>query len=286
MGEVNKTSKILLLDLLEKSLKYFAFIIGFLFVCGLIITNLHLGQFGISEISFLRIRYLIAGFNFILFLLLPFIMTSFVILLSKAVDYLLEKEDLIPKLSFISTIILSVGLAILAIVIIETYLFVGDIQISHLKFKMVLDTNSDWLWLVGLLGVYFFIYELFISKEDKKRAAFLVQCISFSFVFIICLIIYTKKIHPKVHPIFAGGKPISADILISESGIPIIKSLDMNLDEKRYIRDVKIVYETAYMIYLMPKKDGEEKVKSIAFNKKIIEGIKLLSDKTDEEAKT
>jgi len=278
MDKENKAIKFLYLDLLERSFKYFAIIIGFLYFCGLIITNLHLGRFGISNISILRIQYIITGFDFMLFLFLPFLAIISPILVLRIMGKNFHKENKFMKIFIIVEMILIAISSIVTIFFIHALLIFGTIDVS---IRMTLETYFDLLWIWCLILFYFSIVNIFEFRYKKNFVS-----ISIAFcVFVCCMSIYQSKIHPKVHSAFAGGRPIFSDILISEDGISIVESLGINLDDKGHIRNIKIIHESPSMIYLIPKKEEQEKIKSIGLPKNIVKGIKFLTEETEKKPK-
>jgi len=284
MDKENKAIKFLYLDLLERSFKYFAIIIGFLYFCGLIITNLHLGHFGITNISLLRIQYIIAGFDFILFFILPTLIIISPILVIKMISEDLVRENKFYKILGIFLIIFMTLLVTWSVFIIQFFLLIGQVNFSLMKLGILLPIYTQFSWLIILVIFNVWIITIILLRiKDIRR--FLVDVIWIFCIFIFALIHYTKEIHPMVYSSFAGGKLISADVLISEAGISIVESLGMNLDNKGHLRNIEIIHENHSMIYLMPKKEEKEKIKSIALPKNIVVGIKFLTEEIKKKTK-
>lgn len=284
MDKENKAIKFLYLDLLERSFKYFAIIIGFLYFFGLIITNLHLGHFGITNISLLRIQYIIAGFDFILFFILPTLIIISPILVIKMISEDLVRENKFYKILGIFLIIFMTLLVTWSVFIIQFFLLIGQVNFSLMKLGILLPIYTQFSWLIILVIFNVWIITIiFLRINDIRR--FLVDVIWIFCIFIFALIHYTKEIHPMVYSSFAGGKLISADVLISEAGISIVESLGMNLDNKGHLRNIEIIHENHSMIYLMPEKEEKEKIKSIALPKNIVVGIKFLTEEIKKKTK-
>ena len=99
-------------------------------------------------------------------------------------------------------------------------------------------------------------------------------------LFILFFTFYADIVYSNIHSSLGGGKPIPADILISEQGIPIVESLGLTPETDRNIRNISIIYKTPTTIYILPQ--GKEKVKSIAFPTEIVQGVRFLPEKQTE----
>jgi len=281
VSDNNKIIKVPFLDVLEKSFKYFAIIIGFLYVCGLLIINIHFGRFGIFDISPLNIKYILVGFDFALILLLPAIITIGLFLYIKKQEF--SRKSKIEKIYLFFDITLIFLLMTIMLIFFLTLLYEGPNIVPFIYGKVInlaIYADGLWLWLM----IFFYLSIFFVIKPLKREVP-LVRFSVFFFIFILCLTVYSGRIHPKVHTAFAGGRPISADILISDGGISLVNSLGMSLDARNYLKGVKIIHETPSMIYLIPKEKDKEEVSSIALPKKVVEGIRFLMEQTEKKAK-
>lgn len=283
---VNNISELSPLDLIEKSVKYFAFIIGILYVCGIIITNLYLGRFGISNISPVRIQYILVGFDFIMFLFLPGLVIGS-LFITKIMKKSVGKDKKSKIFSFIRNLTF-IALAINLLIFVQTLLIYALIPSPRIYLKTMLKIYSFVPWLMGLFVFYMSLFTLFkfrnMNKTEHLKIWFFPNIAIFFFSIVFLVNGYSLLIHPMVHPAFAGGKPINGDILISEEGISMLSSLKMELDENKYLRDVKIIYETSSWLYFIPQKENEEKKGCIALPRKHIDAIRYLSEDTEKKS--
>jgi hypothetical protein len=274
VSKEEKMSKFPLLHTIEKYLKPLAIIISSLYILGLIIINIYLWRFGIYDISPLRIQYILGGFCFVLFISAPIL----IIVVPCLVWISLERLFYKILLAFFS---LFASCAILILILWfmlydQTYSLWGNIV-------SLLENYKDFILHLGLIivsGLYVLRYVLRQKKSNenfirKKRFKIIISAIALLYFF-SSFFSYALYIQPKVHKSFGGGRPILADILISPEGVSIVNSLEMDPDDKGYLRDIRIIYETTSTIYLLPKKEVRKKVCSIAIPKKIIDGTRFL----------
>jgi len=268
------------LGFLENLIKYSAFFVGFLYLCGFIIRNAYLGSIGISVISPLNIEYIIAGLSYLIFLSAPI----FIILVPY---YFIKKADKIIDAIFIGFFVLSYvsGATFLILAtMINGNAFLRD---PHSKpvIYMIYKIYFPFFWGISLTTYYAatLFFKAFVTTfKEKKKSKYGIYGASIvaAYVFIASILFFTILVYPNIHPAFAGGKPIFADIRISENGVPIVESLGIQIDDTRFIRNASLVHENSSMLYLIPPTSSPLKSKSIAFSKNIVEGISFLPEKS------
>jgi len=251
------------LDLLEKPIKYSPFIIAYFYILGFIITNAHLGNYGISNIPPIQIQYIVTGFNFNLFLFAPILMFFLPLVIANKFESLFKK------------IIGGFGSAILSFYILSTIMLTiieGSAEITFLPHQTGLffkKINLSWFILsivVSMFTTIIFILPL-VKREDIVKTAvpeFWYLLIFITYLFISSLMYYTKEIHPSINSAFAGGRPINVTICIMKEGVPIVSSLGLKPNEYNIIQDVKIIYEASSEVYISSQdKNGETHIISL-----------------------
>lgn len=259
----------------RKSIGISAFLLGFLYVCGMFISFFHLRHFGIFKISSFQIQYILVGFIFVLILMAPILI--FIVLSAIAC----KKTNTVSKILELSIVSLLAGFTFIYMLLLFFY------------------GNFEWNWILTRFGqivkfgnIYWLLYSwLFYAtgksliddlakikdKEILPSRELWVPAVFLFTLFILFFTFYANIIFPNIHYSFGGGKPIPADILISEEGLPIIESLGLTLESDQNIRDILIIYETPTTIYILPQ--HQEEVRSIAFPTRLVQGIRFLSEK-------
>lgn len=247
-------------------------IFGFLYICGILISRLHLSQYGIFEFNLLRIQYILIGFTYVFYLIaFPLIFYSPFIIIK-------EVKSLFWKIMFILIILFFTTLtfSMLSGTLLGELGINSKIESLYEKTGYLYKAKPDSFLIIVSLGVLILslIKSTFAGKNLIRSTLSKLQLIIMTCVFLFGLFYYAINIHPTVHYTFAGGKPIFAKIIIKEKNNIVqslvednkIKDLDLNL----------IIHETKEFIYIFPMKT-EEYFTCVAVSKREIEGIKYIS---------
>jgi hypothetical protein len=278
-----KVSPYSVLPLLENTIKYSTLLIGFLYLCGFIIRNAYLGSLGISQISAFNIEYVLSGISYVIFISAPFFIVY--------VPYYFIKRTR-KKLDAIF-----IGFSVLfysggAVILVLVTLLNGRPFIRGPFSKIIINTlykvYFPLFWIVSfstIYCIYLFIDAYKYIYKEKKKTIYGIwgAAIVLIYMFLSSLFLFTAVLYPKVHSAFAGGKPISANILLSEHGVSIAKSFGFEIDNTRLIQRVSLVHETSSMLYFLAPKSNQMKSKSIALPKNIIQGVSFLSDDMEQK---
>lgn len=247
----------------------------FLYVCGMFISFFHLRRFGIFEISSFRIHYILVGFIFVLILMAPILI--FIVLSTIAG----KKTNIVSKILELSIVSLLAGFTFFYVLL---FFFYGDFKWNWIltRFGQIVKLgNLYWLlyvWLFYATGKSLIDDLVKIKDKEILPSRELWVPAVFSFVlFFLFFTFYANIVFPNIHYSLGGGKPIPADILISEEGLPIVESLGLTPESDQNIRDILIIYETPRRIYILPQ--HQEEIKSIAFPTSIVQGVRFLSEK-------
>ncbi len=258
-----------------KSFGISVFLSCFLYVCGMFISFFHFRRFGIYEISSFQIQYILVGFIFVLILMAPILI--FIVLSAIAG----KKTNNVSKILELSIVSLLAGITFIYILL---FFFYGDFKWNWIltRFGQIVKFgNIYWLlyaWLFYATGKSLIDDLVKIKRKEILPSRELWVPAVFLFVlFILFFIFYANIIFPNIHYSLGGGKPIPADILISEEGLPIVESLGLTPESDQNIRDILIIYETPTTIYILPHHQKE--VRSIAFPTSIVQGVRYLSEK-------
>lgn len=262
-------------NFLGKSIGLTALLTGFLYVCGMFISFFHLRRFGIFEISSFRIEYILVGFIFVFILMAPILI--FIVFSATAG----KKTNLLSKILELSIVSLLAGFTFFYILL---FFFYGNFEWNWILTRfgeIVKFGNIYWLlyaWLFYATGKSLIDDLGKIKRKEILPSRELWVPAVFSFVlFILFFTFYANIVFPYIHYSLGGGKPIPADILISEEGLPLVESLGLTPESDQNIRDILIIYETPKTIYILPQ--HQEEVRSIAFPKSIVQGVRYLSEK-------
>lgn len=114
--------------------------------------------------------------------------------------------------------------------------------------------------------------EILPTKELWVPAVFLLT------LFILYSTFYANIVHINIHSSLGGGKPIPAEIVISEQGKDTVELLGLSLDSNRNLREIAIIHQTSSTLYIIPSQEGLKKIKSIAISSSLIQGIRYLTD--------
>ena len=260
---------------LGKSIGISALLTGFLYFCGMFISFFHLRRLGIFELFSFQIQYILVGFIFVLILIAPI----FIFIVLSAIAG--KKTTNVSKFLELSIVSLLAGFTFIYMLL---FFFYG---------------NFEWNWILTRSGhivkfgnLYWLLYSWFFYATGKsliddlvkiKRKEILpsrdlwVPAVFLFALFILFATFFANIVYPNIHYSLGGGKPIPADILISEEGLPIVESLGLTPETDRNIRNILIIYKTPTMIYILPQR--KESVKSIAFPTDIVQGVRFLSVK-------
>lgn len=277
MRYADRMGRSVFFDFLEKSLFLSALFIGLLYICGLFITNVHLRRFGIFDLPPFRLEYILVGFTFLFIVLSPIL----VILVFSAI--IGRQVSLLSKI--IESIVVLVCVSITAVYLALSFLY-GDFKWGWIlpEFRKIIKiVNFYWLllaWLIYATGKSLITDLKRARKEEIFNLRELwIPVIFFFGIFIIAISFYAQKIYPKIHPAFAGGKLLPAEILVTKEGAQILISLGVVTSEDRRVKNILIIHETPSTIYITPPKTSRgERIDSIALPKSTVASIAVVAE--------
>jgi len=260
---------------LGKSIGISALLSGFFYVCGMFIFFFHLRRVGIFEISSFQIQYISVGFIFVLILMAPILIF---IVLSAIVN---KKTNPVSKILELSVVSLLTGITFIYLLL---FFFYGDFKWNWIltrsgqivKFGNIIWLLYAWLFYATCKSLIDDLAKIKDKKILPSRDLWVPAVFLFA-LFILFFTFYVNIVFPNIHYSLGGGKPIPAEILVSKKDLHTIELLGLQLDSNQKIQDISIIHETSTTIYVIPS--NQENVKSIAFPKSIIQGIRFLSEK-------
>lgn len=263
-------------NVLSKFIGFSVILLGLLYACGLFVSHFHLRHFGVYEISSFHMTYLLVGFTLMLILLAP------ILVLTAILTIAIRQTSIISRILELSIVTL---LAVSALIYMIMFFFYGDFEWGWIFTKssqIIRMGNLYWVlyaWLFYATGKSLIDDLLKIKQGEILPSKELwVPSIFLFTLFILYSTFYANIIHPNIHSSLGGGKPIPAEIHISEEGAETVQSLGLIPDSDRNLRDISIIHETSSTVYIIPpEKEKKGEIICIVLPKSQIHGIKYLS---------
>ena len=270
---------------------YVSYSLGILFVLGLLIHNISLGRYGITDIPFFRVQYIIIGITFVIYLSYP--VCAFYLpyrLVFKGLKYKVPCQSLVQKSAHFGGQIAIFMLACLMTSFCY-YLLFGVLGTDRITWT---NTLSNYPSLVEATGAvifsWFMMYRVIVFENPFPwtRGQVLtpitemhyIKIFSFGTLFFITLLLtYSKAIHPFVSRSFSGGKPMLADIRISEEFAKIGQDLDKELFSSLILKERRIIYADAESLYLLRWDKGADRPCAIVIPRKYIEYMVMFKER-------
>lgn len=240
------------------------------------VSHFHLRRFGVYDIPFFQIQYLLVGFSFIFILLSPILVLIVFLTIAK------RQISMVSKILELAIVSILVTFVLLYMIL---FFFYGDFEWRWIFTKsgqIIAIGNLYWLLYVWLL--YATGKSLIDDLKKIKRGEILptkelwVPAVFLLTLFILYSTFYANIVHINIHSSLGGGKPIPAEIIISEQGKETVESLGLTLDSTRNLREIAIIHQTSSTLYIIPSTEDSIKIKSLAISSSLIQSIQYLSD--------
>jgi hypothetical protein len=264
---------------LSKFLHLVPYSAGVLFVLGVLVENVFLNQYGITDISLFRIQYIIVGAEFAVFLTFPFV----IFILPFHMIFIEYKHLFTP--SSLKTILVQFCICLLSwvILILPYYFFFRFLVTGWAGYSLSSFDLPPLYLVVEILSAMVFhaiiVYVLIFLPPVIFPRAFASKFLSLFIragtgVFLVSFFIagvsfYPRLIHPYVARSFAGGKPVFADVRVSEEFARLGQEFSKDLSSSCLMQRQVVIYSDLNNIYLLSTIEGFRK--TVVIPKKYVE---------------
>lgn len=270
---------------------YVSYGLGILFIIGLLIHNLNLSRYGITDLPFFRVQYIIIGITFIIYLSYPFV--AFYLpyqLVFIGLKYRIPSPSSKQKVAnYAGRLFLFLMLCLLYSFF--YYLLFTFLETDRLRWTYALSNYSSLGdAAVTVVFISFLAYRTIFFENPLRwtRRQVLTPITELHYIrvvlfgalwFIILLWTYSNAVHPFVSRTFSGGKPILADIRISEDFAKIGQDLDKELFSSLILKECRIIYADAESLYLLRWDKGADRPCAIVIPRKYIEYMVMFKER-------
>lgn len=268
------------------------------YIFGFITTNLYLQQFGFSDFSLLKPRFILTGSLVVASIVLNLLIVSvgYSLISRKSIKAVFKGNKIFSEISEMSK-----ALLLLVVPLIACFIFVSKSNTGSLS---VLDLllSSVWLYsinlILGLISIIPFLStifpprKIFLPKRNPTNFNLRDNYTDFGFLlifYIICGYVYlglfTQEIYPKIPEQFGGGEPRQVRILfvkdqadiIKQNGIPTCSSDKL---KSNWSKPVSLLFEGSehYLLRL-------DKTRYFQLKKTTVIGLELISVKYNQKQK-
>jgi hypothetical protein len=270
-------------DTIEVTSKIGLTLVGICYVVGLLILNIHLRQYGVFQLNFLQVDYVMVGALW-MFLCGSMYFCSFQLLeLNKAV----HKKWTTSKHRFLRVFYILGGVLIALFASSYVVTMVGNNTFNILSWRAYLIVGVV-AFNVGALSkvaeeTRLVTKEWLSDSTDKNvKRARTYAIFSESVVFLIALSLYAVLAYPYLSPAYGGGLKQQAEFIIKKDQYESVKNLGISLeDENGRTSPLQIIYEAPDFFIISPPAgfDTRAKVQSIRIRKEAIYAAYYLSNK-------
>lgn len=255
---------------IEPFVKSGALIIGVIYGLGILITNLHLSHFGVTEYSAFRMTYVLTGFSFLVFVLSPIVVMIPI--------YIGISQRNWPVLFFGTPAAFMIATGILSTV------FRGTTS--------TVDFSAWTTYRLWSFGIYFLVYGSAIilwwasgRRGSAFRPHFILAVAPFAFALgiVAMILVYVHYQHPQVNPAFGGGRPRLVNIQIEKGDRSAVVALGFVPDDHGFIRGESLIHEARDFYLLKPSKAKGKAATAVRLPKSFAQGLVHLQDSRDSE---
>ncbi|MBI5805705.1 hypothetical protein HZA73_06620 [candidate division TA06 bacterium] len=252
---------------LEKITKLSLAFIGFCFLIGYVISCFYLSNYGITDFSFIRLKHILTGASFLLYIIAP-------ALIIFPIYHLFKNKPTIKRFFYAVSATLFVFIT-LSMIMLEIF---WKPQIKYINIlNFIFGGWSIYVKQYGLIifGLYLLVVYLFLERKDRSAMSFI--SIIFIFTFIVSLFYYSFLVYPYTNSVFGGGEIRHIDIYIADQYVSTAKSMGFvfTKDTDKYtINNVTLIHETEDNLYIKHPYINTTKFKDvICLSKKGVNGL-------------
>ena len=255
---------------IEPFVKSGVLIIGVIYGLGILITNLHLSRFGVTEHSSFRMTYVLTGFSFLVFVLSPIVVIIPI--------YIGISQQNWPVLFFGTPAVFMIATGILSTV------FRGT--------TYTVDFSAWTTYRLRSFGIYFLVYGSAIilwwaygRRGPAFRSHFILAVALFALGIVAMIIVYVHCQHPRANPALGGGRPRLVNIQIEKGDRFAVVALGFVPDDQGFIRGESLIHEARDFYLLKPSKAKGKSATAVRLPKSFAQGLVHLQDSRDSEPK-
>jgi hypothetical protein len=259
-------------DLLEVASKVLIAISAISYITGFLILNMHLREYGVSQLSFAQSEYVIVGILWVFLTAYSFFVLDIFILPA----YLAYKYN--PKIirdNFKIMKIIFIGMSPVCLLIIYLAYFLplyplSDGKIDLLSWKGIRIVIN---LMIGAASIQALMHSFGrISKIIKLRLEFIPILESFIIIIVIIGILsgYSKLVYPIMSSVYGGGNHQSIMTVIKTEQVDMLNNVGFKVSSgDRKLGPLEVIYEASdYFIICVPESmKGLERIKSIKLKK-------------------
>lgn len=269
----------------EGAVKLAVWSFGVMYGLGLLVSNVYLLHYGVSDSSIFRAQYVLKGMVFLLYLSMP-VLVPLAAYLSAYYSYRIivrhSKVVLEPaKRAVLFVIFLCLSLLVCFFLADGTIFTLAADKIHLGLWGLWKPYNSPYF-----LGYYLLllvaIFSLWLAFAVRKSSATLATALGTfgALLFLASLtttvFIYAENIYPTVEASLGGGFSERVDIIISKDGGDVIKSFGIDADDD-VLKNACVIHESDSSYYILGTIPSTGEVASFRLPKNLVLGMKIRS---------
>jgi hypothetical protein len=264
-------------EMLEAAAKVLVGISVLSYIIGLLITNMHLRNYGAFHLSFTQFEYVLTG---LLWLFL--VGLAYLAYITTTNHFSVE-----PKASKWKWWGYNVGGLLVYFVfgIATLYfplMFLSNYEIDVFSWRAVYISVSLILAPIIIDGVGKRAYRFFQAAKQRTLPRDAVDTLVGIILVLASLTGYASSVYPNLSPVYGGGKPQKIILVAKPDQVTQLKNLGINVNsENRQIGPLEIIYESGdYLILSTPEEIKERKnIQSIRLKKDMFDAILHVDNK-------
>lgn len=259
-------------------------LVGGCYVVGLLIVNLHLRQYGFSNLNFLQVDYVMAGAVWLFFIGLIVGLALYILsrLASigealQAGSYRLVVARILASLVFM---IIASAIVLYALILLSDHV-ISILSVRMLTILAVLILNVGGVLLFGAAVGELVLGHALIPKKGFAKIGDYFRAFVYVGLFLAVLSLYSAYVFPSFSQTFGGGKTKSAEFIVKSESISTFAGMGIPVDPgTRRSIVVQVVFEGSdfFLIAVPSGLQKAERVKSIRLDKSLVEAILYSSD--------